>query len=201
MYDYIQGVLVQKLPDRAILDIQGVGYKLRITATTYQALPGLKTTVKLYTYLHVREDILELFGFYTEQERGVFHELLNVSKIGPKAASNILSGGLPRDLQRMILAEDEQSLSTLPGVGKATARRLIAELKTKFEKMDFSTGGEFATATAGLSSVENEAVLALVALGYSRTVAHSMIARLKLNSADALSAQDIIKKALHYDKR
>ena len=95
MYDYIQGVLVQKLPDRAILDIQGVGYKLRITTTTYQELPGLKSTVKLYTYLHVREDILELFGFFTEQERGVFYELLNVSKIGPKAASNILSGGLP----------------------------------------------------------------------------------------------------------
>ena len=200
MYEYIQGVLVEKRPDFAILDIQGIGYKIRITTTTYQALPGLKSTVKLLTYLHVREDAMELFGFFTEEERSIFNELLGVSKIGPKAASNILSGATPIDIQRMILANDEKSLSKLPGVGAATARRLIAELKTKFGKMDFTTSGSTAPRSIGLSSTETDAMEALVALGYSRTEAQTMIARLKLEPDSDLSSQEIIKKALKNGK-
>ncbi|HCW77269.1 MAG TPA: Holliday junction branch migration protein RuvA, partial [Candidatus Marinimicrobia bacterium] len=92
MYEYLIGTLVQKRPDLAVVDIQGVGYKLRITTHTYDTLPNINTTTKLFTYLNVREDALELFGFSTEAERTFFNTLLLVSKIGPKAAANILSG-------------------------------------------------------------------------------------------------------------
>lgn len=200
MYEYLVGTLVQKRPDLAVLEIQGIGYKLRITAHTYETLPGINTTTKLFTYLNVREDALELFGFSTEAERTFFNTLLLVSKIGPKAAANILSGGTPQDIQRMILAEDAKSLSRLPGVGATTARRLIAELKSRLEKVDFGTGTEPKLNMSGLTSIEAEAVLALEALGYSRTEAQSTIARLALPDDSELTTQAIIKKALQHGK-
>jgi len=200
MYEYLTGKLVQKRPDLAVIDIQGVGYKLRITSHTYETLPSLNIDVKLFTYLNVREDALELFGFGSEEERTFFHELLLVSKIGPKAASTILGGGTPQEIQRMILAEDVKSLSRLPGVGATTARRLIAELKSRLEKVDFGLGSEPALKMSGLTPTESEAVLALEALGYSRTEAQSTIARLGIKTEDKLSTQDIVKKALQRGK-
>ena len=200
MYEYLIGTLVQKRPDLAVLDIQGVGYKLRITTHTYDTLPNINTTTKLFTYLNVREDALELFGFSTEAERTFFNTLLLVSKIGPKAAANILSGGTPQEIQRMILAEDAKSLSRLPGIGATTARRLIAELKSRLEKVDFGFGNEPKLNMSGLTSMETEAVLALEALGYSRTEAQSTIARLGLPENNDLTTQMIIKKALNFGK-
>ncbi|MCF7839144.1 MAG: Holliday junction branch migration protein RuvA [Candidatus Marinimicrobia bacterium] len=200
MYEYLSGKLVQKRPDLAVIDVQGVGYKLRITSHTYESLPKTDSPIKLFTHLNVREDALELYGFGTEDERTFFHELLLVSKIGPKAAANILSGGTPGDIQRMVLAEDVKSLSTLPGVGATTARRLVAELKSRLEKVDFSSESQPKLKMSGLSSSEAEAVLALEALGYSRTEAQSTIARLGIAADDKLSTQEIIKKALQRGK-
>lgn len=200
MYEYLIGTLIQKRPDLAVIDIQGVGYKLRITTHTYDTLPNLNTSTKLFTYLNVREDALELFGFSTEAERTFFNTLLMVSKIGPKAAANILSGGTPAEIQRMILAEDAKSLSRLPGIGATTARRLIAELKSRLEKVDFGFGSEPRLSMTGLTNTEAEAALALEALGYSRTEAQSTIARLALPDDNILTTQAIIKKALQHGK-
>ncbi|MCF7796653.1 MAG: Holliday junction branch migration protein RuvA [Lentisphaeria bacterium] len=201
MYEYFSGKLVQKRPDLAVIDVQGIGYKLRITSHTYESLPKIDSPVKLFTHLNVREDALELFGFATEEERAFFHELLLVSKIGPKAAANILSGGTPGDIQRMVLAEDVKSLSTLPGVGATTARRLVAELKSRLEKVDFSLStNQPKLKISGLSASEAEAVMALEALGYSRTEAQSTIARLGLPADENTTTQEIIKKALQRGK-
>lgn len=196
MYDYISGKLIEKRATEAIIDIGGVGYLTKISLSTYQMLPDEGETVTLKTYLHVREDLLQLFGFFNDEERSIFNGLISISGVGPKLAQTILSGLSPEKLVQAVKHNDEKLLSSISGVGKKTAQRLIVELKDKFEK-HIAVGTDSGTeeAVVMLNEVEQEALLALVSLGYNRFAAEKAITRIKQKDR-ILTVEDYVKHAL-----
>lgn len=127
----LTGTVAEKRDDHAILDVNGVGYRVQLSATSLAALPPPGERAALRTYTHVREDALQLFGFASEEEESVFQELIAVKNVGPRAAQNILSGIEPRELARAVAEGDVARLTKVPGVGKKTAERLVVELKEK----------------------------------------------------------------------
>lgn len=192
-----------------IVECGGVGYQVQVSAGTLQYLPSPAyradgeeipdaKKVRLYTHMELRENSVDLFGFYTKEEKDIFELLISVSGVGPKAAMSILSLMTPRRLAMSIAAEDTKSISKAPGVGAKTAARVILELKSKFAKLYPDTDGipdapaapkkTSATDTAKLSDAKE----ALSVLGYSRS---EIVAALKNASMDD-SLEDIIKKAL-----
>ncbi|MGD9898050.1 MAG: Holliday junction branch migration protein RuvA [Calditrichaceae bacterium] len=196
MFEYISGKLVVKRATDAVVDVGGLGYHLKISLSTSQRLPGEGEMVVLKSYLHVREDVMQLYGFADDNEREIFLGLLSISGVGPKLAQTILSGFSPEKLVFSIRQGDEKSLSSISGIGKKTAQRLIVELKDKFGKMILNedSGTEKAEA-ASLNDVEREAVLALVSLGYPKPSAEKAIGRAQ-KAGKILTVEEMIKKAL-----
>lgn len=192
----IRGTLVAKSPTEAIVDTQGVGYSVNIPLSTYASLGGINSNVTLLTYLHVREDALQLFGFATEEERGIFKLLISVSGIGPRMAQTILSGITVPDLKHHIASGNLGALTTIPGVGKKLAERLIFELRDKIAKVE--TSAVFPTpATDEQSQIRSEALLALTSLGYSRPVAEkALLSALKELNGNDVGVEVLIKAAL-----
>ena len=197
MYYYIKGELVTSAPNLAVVDAGGVGYKMTISENTYRSLPrrGDKNpVVTLYTYLSVREDGIELFGFESERELSSFKMLTSVSGVGPKAAMSILSLLTPEKFALAVCTEDKKTISKANGVGPKTAARIILELRDKLMKEssiddDLSAEAAGAPARGKLS----EAMDALLVLGYTRAEAQNV---LKSIDTQALSIEDIIKEAL-----
>ena len=136
MIDSIKGLLFFKDPSMVVVDLHGMRLKLTITVATYNRLPNKGKEVDLLTYLNVREDLLELFGFANEEERNMFLMLNTITGIGPRSAMNILSGSNPADFKKNIIAGDVKSLTVIPGIGPKTAKRIIVELKEKFVDQD-----------------------------------------------------------------
>lgn len=196
MYDYIKGTLIEKRATEAIVEVSGLGYLLKISLSTYQNLPGTGEELTLKTYLHVREDILQLYGFSSEEERSIFNALITISGIGPKLAQTILSGLTPEKLVQALQQEDQKTLSSIAGVGKKTAQRLIVELKDKFDKL-ITAGTEEAEQAEGyrFNELEQEVLMALISLGYKRFNAEKAINVIKQNER-VLTVEDYIKKAL-----
>jgi len=194
MYEYISGVLDTKKPTEIIIDVNGVGYLLKISLSTYKNIPDVGSRIKLKCYLHVREDILQLYGFNNDRERDVFLSLLSISGIGPKLAQTILSGLSPEELVHAIQVGDEKTLNAISGVGKKTAQRLVVELQDKFGKLE--TGDKDIThVKIAFNGVEQETLLALISLGYTRQSAIKAIERAQ--SADKISVvEDLLKKVL-----
>lgn len=174
----------------------GVGYLLKISLTTFEQLPGKGDKVTVYTHLHVREDIQDLYGFIDQNERSFFHKLISISKIGPKAALAILSGGTPSEISNWILAEDAKTLSRTPGIGPTTAKRIILELKPKLEKSQGDMSAGSLTGSLGTSQVESEAIMALEALGYSRSEIYSKIRSVLQEEGPDITVEALIKKTL-----
>ena len=204
MFYYISGKLTILDPAFAVVDANGVGYRLSITQTTYSSMPPHRSvdeppTVRLYTYMAVREDGIELFGFATEEELNSFKLLITVSGVGPKAAIAILSLLTPSKLAMAICNEDKRSISQANGVGPKTAARIILELKDKIGKQDFSSDDDGADTSIGNTASENDtnkladAQSALTVLGYSRSEA---INALKGIDTNGLDVDDIIRLAL-----
>ncbi len=197
MYEFIFGKLVSKQPDHIVMETAGVGYRLKVSLSTYEQLPAVGEEVKVYTHLHVREDIFELYGFSQKMEREFYHKLITISKIGPKAALAILSGGSPAEISNWILAEDAKTIAKTPGIGPTTAKRIILELKPKIEKgLGFTEPGDLTT-NLGVSSVEDEALLALETLGYARSDVYAKIRKIVKESDTELTTEQLIKKTLH----
>ncbi len=193
MISSLRGTLMQKSPTEVLIDVGGVGYGLNIPLSTFEALGALNTTCTLLTYLYVREDILQLFGFATEQERTTFRMLVSVSGIGPKMAQGILSGISVADLKMHVKTGNLKALTAIPGVGRKLAERLVLELRDKLERFD---GGR--SSDAALSgSIHQEALLAMTSLGYSRGMAERGITA-ALNEADGktVTLEGLIKAAL-----
>lgn len=202
MFYYISGRLAMANPTTAVIDAGGVGYKLTISENTYNALPPRHTqenpTAKLFTYMAVREDGIELFGFASETELSSFKMLLSVSGVGPKAAISILSLLTPEKFALAVCTEDRKTISKANGIGPKTAARIILELKDKLMKeTDLD-----AAANASIESVApvktnsgklSEAQDALMVLGYSRAEALNV---LKNIDTQTLGLEEIIKKAL-----
>lgn len=195
MYDYIRGRLVNKQAMQVVLDVQGAGFLLKTSLSTSEQLPAEGEEVTLKTYLHVREDILQLYGFFNDEEREIFLGLVSISGVGPKLAQTILSGLSAQKLVQAIKEGDEKALNSISGVGKKTAQRLIVELRDKLPQISLQTeDGEEKTA-AVLSNIEDEALMALLSLGYSRARAENAV---KKSGKDdkLLTVEELIKKAL-----
>ena len=198
MFYYLSGILAHREAGFAVIDCGGVGYKLTVSQNTLSDLDRIASKadkVKLFTYLAVREDDVELFGFYTEEELATFKLLLTVSGIGPKAAMGVLSAFTPDGLAKAVSTEDTKAISRANGIGAKGAARIVLELK---DKLSYSTSDSAepikVSASAPKSSSKlTEAAEALGALGYSRAEINSVLAKLNTNG---MESGDIIRAAL-----
>ena len=165
MIDFVSGKIEQKKPTVAVINVNGIGYHINTSIQTFEKLPAEGAETKIITYLHVREDILQLYGFADEDERNVFLGLISVSGVGPKQAQTILSGIPINELVQAISESDEGRLTAISGVGKKTAQRLIVELKEKFKSLGLiSETAESLDVSIQLSSLEQEAIMALISI-------------------------------------
>ena len=199
MYSYIKGTLEEVSEDLIVVENNGIGYNIHISARMLDALPVRGEQVKIYTYLYIKEDAFSLFGFPSRDELEMFKLLINVSGIGPKGGLAVLSVLSANDLRFAIVAEDAKTISKAPGVGSKTAKRLIIELKDKIDLGDAIETGfeEMETPAAGGSSnnrIRKEASEALVALGYSATEASKVLSGIEITEDD--DVESVLKAAL-----
>lgn len=192
MYAFISGKIAEITPAYAILDNHGVGYFINITLNTFTAI-GEQTEVKLFTHLQVLEDAHNLFGFYTAQERDMFEMLISVSGIGCNTARLILSSLTVNELSTAIVNEDVKTIQAVKGIGSKTAQRLVIDLKDKVKKTEFV---EEATGPVVADNMnKNEALSALVILGFNRNAASKALDKLLKQNPDA-SVEVLIREAL-----
>ena len=197
MISFIHGKLVEALPTQVIVDVNGVGYEVLIPLSSFDKLPQLGNDVKLLTQLIVREDAHILYGFASGAERDLFRMLINnVSGIGPKTALNILSGMNAVTFRGAVAGGDVKSLSQISGVGKKTAERIVVELR---DKVGAAGAWEASSAARSLSSSDqkvNDAVLALMALGFKQPDAHESIRAAQAVLGEAASVEALVRASL-----
>jgi Holliday junction DNA helicase RuvA len=169
----LTGTLAKKHPTDVVIDVQGVGYAVSISLATYEQLPPEREPVTLLTHHHIREDHQQLFGFSTEGERDIFRLLISVSGIGPKTAQGILSGVPSKDITQMISDGNTSGLTTLPGIGRKTAERMILELREKIGRTE--AGASSSRAPSSVTGIRADAVAAIVSLGFSRDRAETSV--------------------------
>ncbi|MBD3165412.1 Holliday junction branch migration protein RuvA [bacterium] len=200
MIDRIEGEIVHIEPTHAVVDVGGVGFFLSISVHTYEKA-GRSKRFRFLTHLHVREDVLQLFGFADEAERAAFRKLISISKVGPKVAQAILSSLTVSTLRDAVAAGDWKRLTAAPGVGRKLAERLVIELRGAFGE-DLGTSGDGADATggggsyAGTAGAVYETVQALTALGYAQDMAEKLAARAAKQAGADTDVQTLLKIAL-----
>ena len=198
MISYIKGELTEVFEDTVVVETNGIGYNIRVPGSVLDRLPSVGSSVRIYTYLYVKEDAMNLFGFLSRDDLSVFKLLLNVSGIGPKGALAILSTIGPDDLRFAVLSEDVKTISSAPGIGAKTAKRLIIELKDKLKLAEVIetalANKEKAPSENDVLLAKNEAVEALVALGYAS--AQAMKAVQQVENAEEKDSEQILKEAL-----
>ena len=197
MYAFIEGTVCEKTNGCLVLQAGGVGWQLSCSNNTLMAAPALGETMRCFTFLSVREDALELFGFATREEKEMFLQLTSVSGIGPKTALGVL-GAMPlRDLNLAILLGDVNALSRAPGIGKKTAQRIALELKDKVSQADVSAAAAGSAAAVPAASMAAdcvaEAIEALTALGYSSTEARNAVSQVRDQSD---KAEELVRLSL-----
>jgi Holliday junction DNA helicase RuvA len=196
MITFLRGHLAESFPNRAVVDVGGVGYGVHIPISTYDALPGVGQPVRLLTHLQVREAAHDLYGFASEEERDLFRLLINqVSGIGPKLALAVLSGMPVATFKACVARNDLAALSRIKGVGKKTAERIVVELR---DKVGVAAAWEAATAgqTPPLQSHASDAVLALVSLGYRQPDAHKAVEQFLKDTSGEPGTDVILRGAL-----
>ncbi|WP_455384207.1 Holliday junction branch migration protein RuvA [Acidihalobacter prosperus] len=196
MIGRLRGQLLLKRPPYLLLEVAGVGYEVEAPMSTFYALPEVGAEVVLHTHLQVREDAHSLFGFAAEAERGLFRELLKVNGVGAKVALAILSGMDAATFAGCVQAADAARLTRLPGIGKKTAERLIIEMRDRLGVLEAGAAPAAAPAAGASPSpvaAEDEAVNALIALGYKPQEASRMVAAV---ATDDMGTEDIIRQAL-----
>ena len=198
MISYIRGELVAVEKEKVIIDVGGVGYGIFMPESAMGLLPQMGNEVKLYTYLNVREDAMQFFGFLTRDDLEIFKLLIGVSGIGPKGGLSILSKLTADDLRFAIMSGDSKAISAAPGIGKKTAEKVIIELKDKLDIEQILNPSDSETKSAikmdsSANEVQSEAVQALVALGYGST--ESLKAVNKVNSEN-MTVEEVLKQAL-----
>lgn len=198
MISYIRGELVAMEKEKIIVDVHGVGYGIFMPEASMGLLPSIGEEVKIHTYLNVREDAMQLFGFLTRDDLQVFKLLIGVSGIGPKGGLSILSKLTADDLRFAVLSGDAKAISAAPGIGKKTAEKVIIELKDKLDLEDVlhptsNTEMVSSTVESGAGNIQSEAVQALVALGYGSTESLKAVKKVSLENA---TVEDVLKQAL-----
>lgn len=196
MYAYIKGTLTKTEPDGIIVEAGGIGYRIRTAAGAFERIADDGDEVKVYTYLSVREDAMELFGFPTEDDLSVFKLLIGVSGIGPKGALGILSAMTADDLRFAVLGDDAKAISAAPGIGPKTARRLIVELKDKFNLEEtFEHALDAGDVKAAQNqSVKNDVMMALTALGYTSSEVTAALRKIPI--AEDADVEEVLKNVL-----
>lgn len=199
MISYIRGEFVAVEKEKVIIDVGGVGYGIFMPESAMGLLPQIGNEVKLHTYLNVREDAMQLFGFLTRDDLEIFKLLIGVSGIGPKGGLSILSKLTADDLRFAIMSGDSKAISAAPGIGKKTAEKVIIELKDKLDIEEILNPSDSETKSAikmdgSANEIQSEAVQALVALGYGST--ESLRAVKKVDMSQAETVEDVLKQAL-----
>lgn len=192
MYAFIRGKVDSKTPESVVLDVGGVGYEILAGTRTLSELPAAGETARLFTYLHVREDAQQLFGFATREEKAMFLKLLGVTGVGPKLAMAILSGLTVAELAIALATSDARAISRVPGVGKKTAERLILELRETIGTQELQAAGAPAGAAVIGAGAVQEAIAGLMALGYSSVEATKAVSA----AGDVGGVEEIILRAL-----
>lgn len=193
MYAFIEGTVADKKPNELVILAGGVGYQLSCSMNTVAAAPEQNGVMRVFTYLSVREDAMELYGFATPEEKSMFERLKSVSGVGAKTALGILSAMPLKDLTLAIVLGDVTALSRAPGIGKKTAQRLALELKDKVSEKDFESSADFAAAISPVADNSAEALMALQALGYTPVEAKTALSKV---AGQATETDEIIKLAL-----
>lgn len=194
MIAQIRGHLIQKSPGSIIVEANGIGYQLFVSLTTFYDLPEFQQNVMLHTYTHVREDLLQLYGFSTPLEKELFQILISVSGIGPKLAINILSGISPSELVHSLGSRDMARLLSIPGVGRKTAERLLLDLQEKVLKIR-SRGVYPQTVRPSADGMAEDVVSALVNLGYKRNQAEKAVESV-LQQTPEITLEKALKESL-----
>lgn len=200
MISYVRGELVAMEKSKIIVDVNGVGYGIFMPEASMGMLPQIGNEVKIHTYLNVREDAMQLFGFLTRDDLEIFKLLIGVSGIGPKGGLSILSKLTADDLRFAVLSGDAKAISAAPGIGKKTAEKVIIELKDKLDLEEMLQGPSeqgtmVSSVDTGANSVQSEAVQALVALGYGSTESLKAVKRVNLENA---TVEEVLKQALKH---
>lgn len=198
MISFLVGTIEEKYENTLVLDVGGVGYELQISNSSLVALPDANETTRVYTYLHVKEDGIALYGFATVEEKAIFMKLITVSGVGPKMAISILSGMKLSDLIVAITREDVSLLSKIKGLGKKTAERVCLELKDKISAVGYGT--DLFNYKENLDNFYdenalNDAVETLINLGVNKNEAYKLA---RANAGDGATAEEIILKVLRY---
>lgn len=199
MIAFVRGVVVEMTETSVILEAGNIGYEIYMTGTAMAKSIYIGMEIKIYTYFHVREDAMQLYGFLSRDDLDMFKMLLGVNGIGPKAALGVLAGLSADELRFAVLSEDVKTISKAPGIGKKTAQKLILELKDKLKLQDafekkLSHSMENAEEAAALQDGKKEAVEALTALGYSGTEAFRAVQQ--VTGVDMTNVEEILKAAL-----
>ena len=196
MFNYISGLVAEIAPNLAVIDCGGVGYEINTSAYSASQLKSGEKA-KLYVYTYIREDCMDLYGFFSRSEKRCFEMLIGISGVGPKAAIAMLSAGSPENLILNIVSGNEKALTAAPGIGKKIAQRIILELKDKLAKeteaISFGDMPSFAPVSAGGNTKISDASAALTVLGYSSA---EISAALKKTDVENLSLEEIIKACL-----
>lgn len=193
MIEYIRGEIVELTPTRMIMECAGIGYELNISLNTYSAYHG-KATGKIYVYEIIREDAHLLFGFAEKTERELFLMLTSVSGVGPNTARMILSSLPPAELIQTIASKNEAALTGVKGIGQKTAQRILVDLKNKVKPIEGVIGSSASPISAN-EAVAEEAVAALVMLGFQKAASQKAVSSI-LKSSPALAVEQVIKTAL-----
>jgi Holliday junction DNA helicase RuvA len=197
MIEYLSGILRFKEPHHIVVEVQGVGYGLDVPASTYERLPEIGQPVQLHTYLYLREDQVQLFGFLTPEERSVFEIFINTSGIGPKTSLGILSSIPIGEFARAVLENDLTVLMRIPGVGRKTAERLVVELRDKMKV--FLVGIEARGAhLEKRSPTMEDAITALVRLGTRPSAAAGAVAKAARILGENAPSEDLVREALKH---
>lgn len=192
----LTGRLAVKSPSHLTLEVQGVGYEVFIPLSTYYALPELNESTSLCICTHLREDAIQLFGFLTVQEKDAFVLLTGISGVGPKMALSVLSALSVSDLVSAVQAEDVEKITTVPGIGKKSAGRIALELKDKVERLQPASTGARSAGPAVPHGFQDDALSALVNLGYRPAKVKEVLARVTQARPESLLLKDLIRESL-----
>lgn len=198
MYAFLEGLVAEKTGNELVLNVNGVGYQVLCSQTAISQAPAKGEFYRVYTWLSVRADAMELFGFYSKEERAMFLSLTTISGIGPRTGLNVLSSMPLKELTLAILTEDVQMLARAPGIGKKTAQRIALELKDRLSKDELAGGLASlpgGTAATGQAGAVGEAIQALIALGYSQSEAGLAVSKAH-QSGQELPSDELVRLAL-----
>lgn len=191
MIGYITGKIISKKPTQTLIDVNGIGYIINTSINTFEKLSDVSEIISLHTYLSVKEDSLTLYGFFTFAEKELFEILISVNGVGPKLAQGILSGISTDEFKDAIASSNISRLIAIPGVGKKTAERMMIELRDKVEKVS-DTDSNISPSTF---SIKDDAVAALIGLGYNQKTADKVIRDILENNS-TLALEEVIKESL-----